>query len=79
MNLVSMPMYLLSGVFFASSQFPQWMQPVIAILPLTALNDALRAVLIDGTGLLSIAVPLLILGGWTLVSFVLAAKLFRWR
>jgi ABC-type multidrug transport system permease subunit len=79
MNFVTLPMYLLSGVFFASSHFPPWMQPVIATLPLTALNDALRAVMIDGTGWSSMATNLTLLAGWAFIPFALATKLFRWR
>jgi len=79
MNLVMMPMYILSGVFFSASHFPDWMQPVITVLPLTALNDALRGVMIDGSGVSLVGLPLAILTGWGLVSFSLALRLFRWR
>ena len=48
MNVVMLPMWLLSGVFFSSSNFPDVAQPFIRALPLTALNDALRAVMLDG-------------------------------
>ena len=53
MNVVMMPMWILSGVFFASSNFPDGIQPIIKALPLTALNDSLRAVLLDGAGLVA--------------------------
>ena len=78
-NLVSMPMFILSGVFFSSARFPPVMQPFVRALPLTALNDALRAVILDGAGLLQITRPILNLAAWGLVSFALAFKLFRWR
>jgi ABC-type multidrug transport system permease subunit len=78
-NLVSMPMFILSGVFFSSARFPPVMQPFIRALPLTALNDALRAVILDGAGLFKITTPILILVAWGLASFALAFKLFRWR
>ena len=51
MNLVMVPMWLLSGVFFSSERFPDAAQPFIRALPLTALNDALRAVMLEGSGL----------------------------
>ncbi|AKQ68471.1 ABC-type multidrug transport system, permease component [Myxococcus hansupus] len=77
-NLVSMPMMFLSGVFFASDNFPSWLQPVIALLPLTAVNDSLRAVMLDGAGLLSLATPMAVLAAWTVLPLVLALRLFRW-
>ncbi|MCU1276477.1 MAG: hypothetical protein JWM53_23 [bacterium] len=78
-NLVQMPMFLLSGVFFSSERFPAVIQPVIRALPLTALNDALRGIMIDGAGLHAVARPMAIVCAWGLGSFALALKLFRWR
>jgi ABC-type multidrug transport system permease subunit len=79
MNVVMLPMWLLSGVFFAASNFPDAAQPFIRLLPLTALNDALRAVMLEGRGLAGLGIELGILSAWGVVSFVLALKLFRWR
>jgi ABC-2 type transport system permease protein len=79
MNLAMVPMWLLSGVFFASSNFPDAAQPFIRVLPLTALNDALRAVMLEGRGLMHLAPELGVLTGWGVGTFVLALKLFRWR
>jgi ABC-2 type transport system permease protein len=67
-----------SGVFFASSNFPDAVQPFVQALPLTALNDALRAVMNDGEPLGAIWSELAILAAWGGVSFVAALKLFRW-
>jgi ABC-type multidrug transport system permease subunit len=79
MNVAMLPMWLLSGVFFASSNFPDVAQPFIRALPLTALNDALRAVMLEGRGLAGVAIETTILSVWGLGSFLLALKLFRWR
>ena len=79
LNFVMLPMWILSGVFFASSNFPGQMQPVIQVLPLTALIDALRAVTNDARPLAAVMPDLGILAGWGTVSFVAALKLFRWR
>jgi ABC-type multidrug transport system permease subunit len=79
MNVVMLPMWLLSGVFFASSHFPQAAQPFIKALPLTALNDALRAVMLEGRGLAAVGLESAILAAWGLVAFVVAVKIFRWR
>lgn len=78
LNLVMLPMWVFSGVFFASSNFPEAMQPFVQALPLTALNDALRAVMNDGASLVSLWQELALLAGWGGVSFVAALKLFRW-
>jgi ABC-type multidrug transport system permease subunit len=79
MNLVMLPMWLLSGTFFSASRFPDAVQPIIKALPLTALNDSLRAVMSDGAPLAASWQPLAIMGAWGLVSFALALKLFRWQ
>jgi ABC-type multidrug transport system permease subunit len=78
-NLVSMPMFLFSGVFFSSARFPVAMQPFIRALPLTALNDALRAVMLDGAGVLGVARPTLVMLAWGVGAFLAALRLFRWR
>ena len=78
MNLVMVPMWIFSGVFFASENFPDVMQPFISLLPLTALNDALRGVMIDGVGITALMAPAAVLVAWMLVTFSAALKLFRW-
>ena len=79
MNLVMLPMWIFSGVFFSSSNFPNAVQPAIKLLPLTAVNDALRANMLDGASLASLSGEMLVIAGWLVVSFVLALRLFRWR
>jgi ABC transporter DrrB family efflux protein len=79
LNLVMLPMFVLSGVFFSAARYPDAVQPVIRALPLTALNDALRAVYNDGLPLSSAAAPLAILAAWGVASFLAALKLFRWQ
>ena len=77
-NLVMMPMWIFSGVFFSYEHFPAVAQPFIKALPLTALNDALRAVILEGASLSSQSLRLLILALWGGISFALALKWFRW-
>ena len=79
MNVVMLPMFVLSGVFFSSSRFPDAMQPLVQALPLTALNDALRAVYNDGLPLSAIPIELAILVAWSILPFAVALKLFRWQ
>lgn len=78
LNLVMLPMWILSGVFFASSNFPAVLQPFIQALPLTALNDALRAVMLEGAGIREVGREALLLAGWFLTCFAAALRLFRW-
>ncbi len=78
MNLVMMPMWIFSGVFFSYERFPAIIQPAIKALPLTALNDALRASILQGTPIWQQWQRLLVLGLWGGVSFLLALKWFRW-
>jgi ABC-2 type transport system permease protein len=79
LNAVMLPMYIVSGVFFSASRFPEWLQPFIQALPLTALNDGLRAVMNDGAGWEALPYPLLVVGLWGVVCFAVALKIFRWR
>jgi ABC-type multidrug transport system permease subunit len=78
MNLVMMPMWIFSGVFFSYERFPTVIQPLIKALPLTALNDALRASILEGTPLIHQWHRLLVMGIWGGISFALALKWFRW-
>jgi ABC-2 type transport system permease protein len=79
MNLVMMPMWIVSGVFFSSQRFPEALQPVIKTLPLTATIDALRANMLQGANLSQLAPQLAILSCWVVVCFAIALKIFRWR
>jgi ABC-type polysaccharide/polyol phosphate export permease len=79
MNLVMMPMWIVSGVFFSSQRFPEALQPVIKALPLTATIDALRANMLQGANLSQLAPQLAILSCWVVVCFTIALKIFRWR
>lgn len=79
MNLVMVPMWILSGVFFSSSRFPDALQPLIQALPLTAAIDALRATMLRGAGPGEILPELALLLLWLVVTFLLAVRLFRWR
>ena len=78
MNLVMLPMWIGSGVFFSVERFPEWLQPALALLPLTPLIKALRAVMLEGAGIMSLGNELLIMLAYTVATFVLALRFFRW-
>lgn len=78
-NLVMLPMFIASGVFFSTARFPEVFQPFLRALPLTALNDSLRAVMIEGAGARAVAGEAALLAAVGAVSFALALRLFRWR
>ncbi len=79
MNFVMLPMWLLSGTFFSAARFPDLLQPFVRALPLTALNDALRAIINDGATLAATSTQIVILLAWGVGSFVIALKIFRWQ
>jgi ABC-2 type transport system permease protein len=79
MNFIMMPMWLCSGVFFSYERFPDSVKPIIRVLPLTLLNDALRAVINDAAGLSQIALQLGLLAAWGIVTFAIGLKVFRWQ
>lgn len=79
MNLSMLPMWVLSGVFFSASNFPAPMQPLIQALPLTALVDAMRAVVLDGATVAGVSGELALLAAWGVVPFAVALRVFRWR
>ncbi len=79
MNFVMVPMWIFSGIFFSTQRFPAAGQPLIQALPLTALNDALRGVMLEGAGLGALWSEIALLVAWGAVSFALALKWFRWE
>ena len=78
MNLVMMPMWIFSGVFFSYERFPAVIQPLIKAVPLTALTDALRTSILEGTPLIHQWPRLLVMFLWGGISFALALRWFRW-
>jgi ABC-2 type transport system permease protein len=79
MNITMMPMWIVSGVFFSAQRFPDALQPLIKVLPLTAIVDALRANMLQGAGLAQVTSEIGILCLGLVVSFSVALWIFRWR
>jgi len=78
-NAISMPMMVLSGVFFSYHNFPDWSVPVIQLFPLTMLADGIRSIFIEGAGFTEVAMPLLILSGIGSLFFVTGLRIFKWH
>jgi len=79
MNFVMLPMWVGSGVFFAATNFPDVVQPVVQALPLTALVDAMRVNMLQGGGVAAVGGELAVMAAWLVVAFIVALRLFRWR
>jgi ABC-type polysaccharide/polyol phosphate export permease len=79
MNLVMLPMWLFSGVFFSYERFPEFAHGLIRLLPLTATVDTLRGLMVEGATLASLALPLAVQAFWALAAFALALRVFRWE
>ena len=79
MNLVMLPMWILSGVFFSATRFPAVIQPVVRALPLTAAIEALRGNMLQGTNLGQQTAQIGILLAWLVVAFAISLRIFRWR
>ena len=78
-NIIMMPMMFLSGVFFSRDVLPDWLRTITEYLPLTYLADAIRAVMIDGSGLLDVGGEIIGLLVWMVIAFALATKFFKWE
>jgi ABC-type multidrug transport system permease subunit len=79
MNLVMLPMWILSGIFFSASRFPAVIQPLVRALPLTAAIDAMRGNMLQGMGLGQLAAQVGLLLAWFAVPFAVSLRIFRWR
>lgn len=78
-NLIVLPQILMAGTFFPITAFPDWLQPVCRVLPLTYVNDALRKISFDGTGLLDLGTELSVLAVWGVIVFTVNVRIFKWE
>jgi ABC-2 type transport system permease protein len=78
-NLVMLPMWIFSGVFFSSSNFPAAIQPVVQLLPLTALVNGLRAIMLQGASLAAVLPQIALLSVFFVICLAVALKVFRWQ
>jgi ABC-2 type transport system permease protein len=78
-QVVNFPMMFLSGSLFAVETLPDFFKPVVNIMPLTYLTDALRQIMVAAPPLYPLWLDFAVLGGWLVVLLVLAAKFWRWE
>ena len=78
-QIIQFPMLFLSGIFFPVEIMPDFMRPIIAIIPLTYLGDALRQVMVEATPLYPLILDIGVLSAWLVICMILAIKLFRWE
>lgn len=78
-NLFMFPQYFLSGTFFSSNALPKGLQPIIELLPLTALNESLRKISFEGAHLSDCWRQATVLGVWGIIVYFIAVKTFKWE
>jgi ABC-type polysaccharide/polyol phosphate export permease len=79
MNLVLLPMWVFSGVFFSSERFPDAIQPLVNLLPLTALNQMLRGIMLEGSSIAAFWPQVVLLTAYGVATFSIALRIFRWK
>jgi ABC-type polysaccharide/polyol phosphate export permease len=79
MNLVMLPQWIAAGIFFSVDRFPQVFQPAIQLMPLTPLIQTLRRVMLEGASLGDLGIQLALIAAWSVVTFALALRWFRWN
>lgn len=77
-NLIMLPMAFLCGVWYSKYLFPSWLVSVSELLPLSPLIDGLRAVALEGAGIMDILPKIGLLVGYGVVFSILSKKAFRW-
>lgn len=78
-NIITLPQFLMAGTFFPADVFPSWLQPVVKVMPLTYLNEAMRKIAFEGVSFFEVWQDLLVLGLWGAVVYFIATRVFRWE
>lgn len=78
-NIISMPMMFLGGVFFPVDSVPKWIRPLVEVMPLKYLGDAMRDVMIKGNSLWQVRTDMYILIGFAFVFFLVSIKFWKWE
>jgi ABC-2 type transport system permease protein len=78
-GFISFPMMFIGGVFFPTQNMPGFLQPIVKLLPISHLSNALRQIMNVGTGFAGLWSEALLLGGWLIVAFIIASFTFKWE
>lgn len=78
-NLFGFPQMMLSGTFFTIEVFPNWLQEICRVLPLTQFNDSIRKISFEGLGILDCWREIGILGIWMIIIYIIAARVIKWE
>lgn len=78
-QIVNFPMMMLSGSIMSAEMLPGFFQPIVKVLPLTYLSDLLRQAMVGAPGNFPIWLSFSVLGGWLLVTAILAVRLWKWE
>ena len=77
-NLITLTSMMLSGVFFSVNNLPTWLARISSFLPLTALNNSLRKIALEGLSIMDLGFEVSVLGVYLLISTILSIKAFKW-
>jgi ABC-2 type transport system permease protein len=77
-NLVTLPQFLLSGVFFPTDAFPSWVRIVADLLPLSFFNAAMRRIAAEGAGFGDLLPSIVGLCAWGVAAYFVASRSFKW-
>jgi len=77
-NVITLPMMMLSGIFFSYHNFPDWAIPIIQLLPLALITDSIRSIFLEGTRIPQILVPSLALLTLGIIFISISLKIFKW-
>jgi ABC-2 type transport system permease protein len=78
-NLITLPQFLLAGTFFPVENFPNWLQPISKVLPLTHLNQAMRDVAFEGAHISDCSTQIGVLLLWGVFAYIIAIRVFKWE
>ncbi|MCT8139430.1 ABC transporter permease [Anaerobacillus sp. CMMVII] len=78
-GFISFPMFFLGGIFFPITNMPEFLQPIITLIPISHLAGVLREVMNVGATMVDLFLPTTILVAWFLVCFITASRTFKWE
>lgn len=78
-HAIYIPMLFLCGAFIPVEALPRVLQVIAYAIPMTYFVAPFREVMIAGASLAAVAGDLLVLSAWSLASWMVAVRSFRWQ